>query len=441
MLKLHNFLVFLIGLCVIPGFFFGSFGVHAQTEDDLRQLQTQYEQQIKEKQERQKEIEAEIKKLESSLQEVGAEKSTLQQAINQLELERKKVLAEISSTQNKIDNTDLEISKLSQEISVTLDDITINEAAVAEILRSINTADDYSMIEILLRQDNISEFWNEIEELATIRDSMTAHVQKLAALKDILEDKKLTETERREQLEALQQQYSGQRAVLEHNKADKNELLEITKSEESNYQKLLQEKKLAREQLIKEVQQIESELQFILDPNKIPTKGTAVFNWPLDNVRITQHFGYTKFALANQGVYKNNMHNGVDLGAPTGSNVYAPLTGTIRATGNTDAVPGCYSWGQWILIDHPNGLSTLFAHLSHIGVKPGQKVSTGDLVGHVGSTGYSTGPHLHYTLYVSEAVQVKRFNEFKAVTGCGSAYSPFAAIEGYLDPLDYLPSL
>ena len=83
----------------------------------------------------------------------------------------------------------------------------------------------------------------------------------------------------------------------------------------------------------------------------------------------------------------------------------------------------------------------MFAHLSHIAVTPGQKVDTSDIVGYVGNTGYSTGPHLHYTLYVSDAVQVSAFNQFKSVTSCGSALSPFAAIEGYLNPRDYLPPL
>lgn len=83
----------------------------------------------------------------------------------------------------------------------------------------------------------------------------------------------------------------------------------------------------------------------------------------------------------------------------------------------------------------------MFAHLSRIGVQPGQKVTTGEVVGYVGNTGYSTGPHLHYTLYVSDGVQVKRFNEFKSVTSCGAALSPFAGIEAYLDPMDYLPAL
>ncbi|MEX0917561.1 MAG: peptidoglycan DD-metalloendopeptidase family protein [Candidatus Paceibacterota bacterium] len=432
--------VFFLGLCIIPGAFLSTQDATAQqTESELRALQREYESEIATKKAEQRRIEEEIKKLEADLQVVGAEKGTLQKAINQLELERKKVLTDISYTESKIDSTDLEIDKLTNEIGSTEGDISTSESAIGEIIRNLHSIDDDSLIEILLRHDNLSEFWNEIEELETVRTAMQKQVQQLAELKAILENKRLTETERREQLAELKQQYAGQRAVLENNKAEKNSLLEETKNEEANYQTLLEQKKAAREKLVKEVQDIESELQFILDPNSIPTKGTAVFRWPLDNVRITQYFGYTKFALANQGVYKNNMHNGVDLGTPTGTTVYAPLTGTIRATGNTDLVPGCYSWGKWILIDHPNGLSTLFAHLSVIDVSPGQKVSTGDIVAYTGNTGYSTGPHLHYTLYASDGVQVKKFNEFKAVTGCGSATSPFAAVEAYLDPLDYLP--
>ena len=109
--------------------------------------------------------------------------------------------------------------------------------------------------------------------------------------------------------------------------------------------------------------------------------------------------------------------------------------------GNTDLVPGCYSWGKWALVDHPNGLSTLFAHMSQVAVSPGQKLETGETIGYVGSTGYATGPHLHFTVYVTAGVQVKQFNQFKAVTGCGAALSPFAAIEAYQDPLKFLPPL
>lgn len=432
--RLRLFLSFALGLAVVPGLFWGADLVSAQSEADRLRAE------IQERNARLSEIEKEIAAYEAELQKVGAEKDTLQKAINQLELERGKVLADIKHTENRISATDMQIDELSLEIVSATDKIERNQSAIAEILRSVDQNDSESMIELLLRYENLSAFWQEVEELETIRQSMREKVADLSSLKVVLEDKVLEETGKKADLVALRQQYAGQQSILDSNRREKDQLLTATRNEEAEYQKILNEQKAARDQLLKEVQAIESELKFILDPNSIPTKGTAVFRWPLETVRITQYFGYTKFALENAGIYKNNMHNGIDLGAPTGTKIHAPLTGTVRATGNTDLVAGCYSWGQWVLIDHPNGLSTLYAHLSWTGVSAGQKVSTGDVIGYVGATGYATGPHLHFTLYASEAVQVKRFNEFKAVTGCGAAFSPFAAVEGYLNPMDYLPA-
>lgn len=426
--------VFFVGVLVFPAFSLVSSTAFAQSEADRLQAE------IRERNARLTEIEKEIAAFEVELQKVGAERGTLQSAINQLETERRKVQADIRYTENKISSTDLEINKLSLEIGETETGIDRSEAAIGEMLRAVNQNDNDSLIELFLRHQNLSEFWNEVESLETVRNTMRAHVSELTSLKNALEGKVGEETDRRGELVSLKNQYSGQQAVLDNNKKEKDTLLTATKNEEAEYQKMLNAKKAARDQLVKEVQSIESELRFILDPNSIPTKGTAVFQWPLEKVVLTQYFGYTKFALQNPGVYKNNMHNGIDLGAPTGTKIFAPLSGTVRAVANTDLVPGCYSWGQWALVDHPNGLSSLYAHMSSTSVTPGQKLNTGDLIGFVGATGYATGPHLHFTLYVSAGVDVKRFNEFKAVTGCGAALSPFAAVEAYLNPLDYLPS-
>ncbi len=433
-IRTRHLVSFFVGIFLVPLLCLGVGFVYAQF--DVERLQGE----IAQKNSRLSEIEKEIAQYESALKEVGAEKTTLQKAINQLSVERKKVQADIRYTENKISTTDLEINKLTLEIGVTQKDILNNEDAIRALLRKMNIADTETLIEILLRHKNVSEFWNAIEELETIKNSMSQKVNELLDQKDSLEGKRVTNTKKRTDLVDLKSQYSDQQSILTTNTATKSELLSATKSEEKEYQAMLAARKEAREKLAAEVRDIESQLQFILDPTTIPSAGTAVFRWPLENPYITQYFGYTKFALQS-GAYKNNMHNGMDLGASIGTKIYAPLSGTVRMTANTDLVPGCYSWGKWALIDHQNGLSTMFAHMSQIAVTPGQKVNTGDIVGYVGNTGYSTGPHLHFTTYVSDGVEVKQFNQFKAVTGCGAALSPFAAIEAYLDPLDYLPKL
>ncbi len=434
----HQFGAFCLGLIIMLGGYFVlrvNAPVHAQSTE-IDRLKNE----ILDRNSRLQEIEKEIAVYQKELQQVGAEKSTLQKAINQLELERKKVQADISYTQNKIGATDLEINKLSIEIGDVEEDIGQNESAIAEILRRVDETDDNSIIEVLLRYDNLSEFWNTVEELEQIRSVMGTQVKSLVSQRQLLIKKRDDSTEKRGQLVELKEQYSDQNHVLSNNKQEKDALLKETKNEEAEYQRLLTAKKTAKELIIKELRDFESKLQFILDPSTIPAPGTPVFGWPIENVVITQLFGGTEFAKNNASIYGGRAyHPGVDFGVPRGTQIFAPLTGTVRATGDTDLVRGCYSWGKWTLIDHDNGLSTLYAHQSVISVTPGQRVSTGDVIGYSGNTGYSTGPHLHFTVYAKAGVSVRKFNEIKTVTSCGAASTPVASPDAYIDPMLYLP--
>lgn len=429
----RSFVAFILGL-VLPALFLASPSVFANSEiDRLRD-------QIETRGDRLSEIEAEIAQFEAELQEVGAERETLQSAINQLELERRKVSAEIRRTENLITSTDLEINKLILEISRTERDIGRTEDAIGSIIRAEYIAGDDSLIELLLRHEKLSEFWSTFEAHENVRDTMATKVSELDQFRVLLKEQRDENEEKRSELTDLRSQYSDQNRVLTNNQDEQAELLEVTKSEEQSYQQLLADRRAAQEQILKELREFESQLQFILDPNTIPSAGTAVFDWPVANVIITQYFGGTEFAARNAAAYGGRAyHPGVDFGAPRGTPIYAPLTGTVRAVGNTDAVPGCYSWGKWTLIDHANGLTTLYAHQDVIGVAPGQKVNTGEVIGYIGNTGFSTGPHLHFTVYAKEGVSVRRFNEIKTVTSCGPATTPVAATEAYIDPMLYLP--
>lgn len=429
-----SLLSFCIGLLVIPSLTFSLNIVSANSEIDALQ------QQITGHNDRLTQIEAEITQYEAALREVGAEKDTLNRAISQLSLERKKVLADLDYTETKIESTDLQIDQLIIEIDNTHDLIVGNEESLRDIIRNMSSQDEQSFIESFLAYDNIAEYWDSLETLETVRESLSEKVASLKNLKELLEKKKNTEEGKRSELVDLKDQYDDQQTILANNKAEKDELLDATKSEEAEYQSLLAQKKAAREQIIKELRDFEAKLQFILDPTSVPTPGTAVFAWPLKSVIITQYFGGTEFAKQNASVYAGRAyHPGIDMGVPRGTPIYAPLSGVVRATGNTDAFPGCYSWGKWTLIDHPNGLTTLYAHQDLHNVTPGQSVKTGDIIGYSGNTGYSTGPHLHFTVYATKGVTVRQFNEIKTVTSCGSATTPVAATEAYFDPIMYLP--
>ena len=266
----RSLISFFCGLLIVPFVYGGIDFAFAQSE--IKKLQAE----IGVKNERLSDIEKEIAQYTAALQEVGAEKSTLQSAINKLELERKKVKADISYTENKISSTDLEINKLILEISATETDIQQNEDAIREILRSMNIADEETLIEVFLRQQNISEFWNAFDELETVKNSISKKVKSLSALKETLEKKRDENTQRRGELLSLKEQYDDQHSILAGNQANKAELLSVTKNEEANYQTLLKEREAAREKLLAEVRDIETQIQFILDPNSIPVPGTSV---------------------------------------------------------------------------------------------------------------------------------------------------------------------
>ena len=164
---------------------------------------------------------------------------------------------------------------------------------------------------------------------------------------------------------------------------------------------------------------------------------------------ITQYFGNTAFATQNPQIYNNMGHDGVDIGVPIGTPVEAALDGFVLGTGNTDVyAPNgqmCYSFGKWVMLQHPNGLDTLYAHLSdNTIVSKGQTVTTGQLIGYSGMTGYATGPHLHFGVYAASGVQIMDFGKWRGSTGtpctAAGAILPVAPTNAYLNPLSYLPS-
>lgn len=112
---------------------------------------------------------------------------------------------------------------------------------------------------------------------------------------------------------------------------------------------------------------------------------------PLDSSILTSDYGYRVSPISN----KWKFHSGVDLAAPQGTGIYACKRGKVTTTGYNS------TYGNYIILLHTNGMTSVYAHLSKILVKQGQDVAAGDVIGNVGSTGASTGPHLHFEIRVN----------------------------------------
>ncbi|MEX0931375.1 MAG: peptidoglycan DD-metalloendopeptidase family protein [Candidatus Paceibacterota bacterium] len=387
-------------------------------------------------------LEEEIERQQREITLVQKEKMSLQNTVQTLELSERKLENDIRLTEVKINQSNDTIEKLNFEIGFKLADIYKAETALTESIVKINEADNYSIIELLLQYDTLSDFWSGFDSISQFQAKLSENLSSLRFFKDDLESKKAQLIASKNQLSSLRGELGGQKEAVLYTKSEKSSLLEQTENKESEYQKILNEKIAQKARFERELQEFEAQLKFILDPTSIPTPGTTVFRWPLASIRITQLFGNSEFAKKNPSIYGGRAyHPGVDLAAPIGTKLSAPLSGVVSGTGNTDAKKGCYSWGKWILITHPNGLSTLYAHLSSINVKTGETVSTGDTIGYTGNTGFSTGPHLHFTVYATEGVDIVPFESIRTTTACGGLTTPAAATSAYLDPLDYLPKI
>lgn len=411
--------------------------------------------QIEEINQQRKDLEAEIAEYQRQLNVLGGEKQTLQGAIQTLDVSRNQTATQIKGIQKKIAAASLKLSQLSIEIGDKETSIALDQAAVAASLRAIDGADDASFIEHLFNTNDFSDVWVTMDNLASLSETLNAHSALLSEAKAALSEQHEAVASTKTELSSANTDLVSQKKALDVNRQEKQLLLSATQSKEAQYQAIIAEKRRQQAEFESELSKLEDSLNITVDSKAIASAGSGVLKWPfsdsfmtgcaskqsaLGNLYcITQYFGNTSFSTANPQIYNGSGHNAVDFGAPSGTPVEAALSGTVTDTGNTDAVPGCYSFGKWALIKHANGLSTLYAHLSSISVSKGEPLATGDVVGYSGMTGYATGPHLHFAVYASQGVSVMSLADYRGATSpCASAKMPVAPKDAYLNPMSYL---
>ena len=369
---------------------------------------------------------------QGQLDDLGKQKSSLSGSIKELDLTRKKLIANINLTQSKIDKTNSKIQGLSSQIGDKQDAIANAISAIELGLRTTNESDQENVLGTLLSEKNFTLMWNDIDNIATIHNKIREEIAVLRQTKGALEDTRQESIDAKKELTLLKSNLADQKKIVEQNTNDKKKLLEQTKNNESNYQKLLADRLAKKDAFEKELREYELKLKYVLDPSKLPEG--RVFSWPLEKIYITQLFGKTAGA---KRLYASGTHNGVDFRASVGTPVMAMSDGVVAGTGNTDTECKGVSFGRFVFIKYNNGLASAFGHLSLIKVSSGESVVRGQVIGYSGNTGYSTGPHLHVTVYAPGAAEVRTIPS-KSCPG-KILTQPIASTEAYLDPMKYLP--
>ena len=245
--------------------------------------------------------------------------------------------------------------------------------------------------------ENVSVYdRNKLEEYITIREAVAAKEEELISEKELLEQTKAEVEERQASVSKLQQDKTNELESYNAKiKAAENEAAEMQKNiagiqaairaEENNIAAIEAEIRRQEEEARKKAEAEGRKFEPM-------TVGNISFTWPCPgHSRITSGFGDRE--SPTEGA--STSHKGVDVGAPSGSRVVAAAGGTVVISQYSSSA------GNYIMISHGGGVYTVYMHLSSLGVSKGATVKRGDTIGAVGSTGYSTGPHLHFGIRIN----------------------------------------
>lgn len=335
--------------------------------------------------------EEEIKKVESSLSNAMKEIQELEGDIAEVEYNLEKLQANLKKLNN-------EISELEKKLEQAEKDYDERYKIACDRVVSQYKYGKITFLDVLLNSSSLTDFLNSyhtVEQIMSVDQELLDDLEK--EKQQIIEDKQ-TLQDKKDKLNEEKQQVEKQKVSLSNKKSTKQKMVSQLNSQESALQQ-------QKEEYYKELENIQAELRRIAEAVSKNngggnySGGTLQFPCPGFS-RISSRFGSRGAPLAGGSTY----HKGVDLAAPMGTSILAAESGTVIAvsktcTHNYGKSKSCRcggGFGNYVMVNHGNGLVTVYAHCTSINVGLGEKVTRGETIATVGSTGASSGFHLHF---------------------------------------------
>lgn len=360
---------------------------------------------------KQAELKKESDALQSSIQENQSKTQTLVQ-------KKADIDQQMEMSRQTIENLNQQIQQYSLLIAQKQDELEETEAEEDRLntqyktrLRAMEETGKISYWSILFGASSFSDLLDKVDMINEIAESDKLMLQKMAEVAEQIASERADLETQMDDLEQAKTDLAAQQTALEQQRAESDQLIlqmsaeyDSLSEEYQNYEKLEDEMSAQIKKtetayfnaLSKEEAARQAELNR-QNNNKVPSSSssgssssTGGFLYPLPYaVPITDAYGYRIHPLS--GTYK--WHNGVDLAAGSGTAIYATKSGTVTSA--------CYNeaYGYMVTINHADGYSSLYGHMTNYIVSAGDYVTQGQTIGYVGSTGWSTGPHLHFTIY------------------------------------------
>ncbi|SHH63937.1 Murein DD-endopeptidase MepM and murein hydrolase activator NlpD, contain LysM domain [Sporobacter termitidis DSM 10068] len=345
---------------------------------------------------------SQIDALKQQQKEYEKKKNEIQSEINSLQYQQKSALEQkgvldnqIQLTQDEIDNINDQIAQYDQLISQKqgeLEQAQANEdaqwAKYKLNLRTMEENGTISYISVIFRANSYSDL---LARLDFVRGIMQYDIK----IYDQLQAAKEAKIQAKSALEEAKAGQEADRLELTQKEADLEKQLDASTAllaklaEDIDTAKDLYEKQKAEADKVQS--DINKKVEELKKQNQGPgaVKGTGSFIWPTpSSTLVTSRYGTRVHPIYHE--YRT--HTGVDIGAKYGASIEASDSGTVIIAKYSS------SYGNYVVIDHGNGYTTLYAHMSQILVKSGAKVQQGAVIGKVGATGDATGPHLHFEI-------------------------------------------
>ena len=343
-------------------------------------------------------IEEEKKKVEDTLKNLEGQKADTESYVRQLDQEMAAISSQLEELSGQIADKESEIAVTQEELSAAQEAAVQQYDAMKLRIKYMYEKGDTTFIDLILESKSISQLLNRAEYISQISQYDRQMLDEYAATRQTIADNEAKLESERADLLALQESTQAKHNSVEELLAAKEEQLKSYETQIASAQSQINayEQDLAAQE--SKIRQIEEEMQKAEEEARkkaessgtsytVKSLGNTKFIWPCpSSSRITSAFGGRE--SPTEGASSN--HQGIDIGASTGSDIVAAADGVVTiATYSASA-------GNYVMLSHGGGVSTVYMHCSSLNVSEGQSVTQGQVIAKVGSTGYSTGPHLHF---------------------------------------------
>ncbi len=370
-------------------------------------------------------VNQQIAETQKKLEETEGQGKTLKKEISQVDQKLNQINLGIKSSEINISKLKLEVESLQYDLKDIRASIDATRAGIIKLFKELVKKDRESLLVAFLRGNSLADSINELETAANLNSSLSEKVVSLEILDKQVAENIDSTAKKKSQVEKENENLKNKKSIAASQKIDKQNLLTATKNQEKNYQSLLSELEKQQNSISDEISKFEDQLRASFDPTLLPSKRPGVFAWPIllkkngGLAYLTQHFGEKSY------LYRGKPHNGTDVGGPLGTPIFAADDGIVLAVDNNDKSSWKkYQYGKYVMIEHGNNITTLYAHLSKQIVKKGDSVKRGDIIGYLGNTGYATGPHLHFGAYWTPSIQFKTISPANGLVPVGVIINP-----------------